>query len=119
MIQEPMTLVPAARSAVGKAIRDHCIFRDWKLLAIGARSNHEHVVLGEPTVKPELILQQLKQWATRRLREAGLAEKDERIWADHGSTRYLYEKGGVEAAVHYVQTQDGGKGPRFKLERPR
>jgi hypothetical protein len=52
-------------------------------------------------------MNQLKSWATRRLREEGLAESDERIWTRHGSTRYLWTEQDVLAAGAYVLEGQG------------
>ncbi len=49
-----------------------------------------------------------KAWATRRLREASLAAQEERIWARHGSTRYLWNEEDLSNAVAYVVEGQGG-----------
>jgi len=57
---------PIARQLVDTVMRDHCERRQWQLLALAVRSNHVHVVVGQPDPPPELLVQQLKVWATRR-----------------------------------------------------
>ena len=98
-------LSDAARAVVRKVIEDHCQFRGWTLLAANARTNHVHVVVQAPSISPEIVLNQFKAWATRRLREAGLVDECVTIWTRHGSTRYLDTMSSVEAAVRYVDEE--------------
>ena len=49
----------------------------------------------------------LKSYATRRLREAGLTGEDERIWTRHGSTRYLNTQRSLDEASEYVLYRQG------------
>jgi hypothetical protein len=49
----------------------------------------------------------LKAWSTRRLRECGLVGADRRVWARHGSTRWLGDLDALRAAVSYVVWQQG------------
>ena len=83
------------------AILETCAFRGWDLLAVNVRTNHVHAVVagGQP---PERILAALKSWATRALIGKGLVISGRRIWARHGSTRYLFKGGDVERAIEYV-----------------
>ena len=107
---EPVVLSPESRAVVEQAIRDHASFRQWDAPAINARSNHVHVVVAAPTIRPEPIMKQFKEWGTRRLRTAGLAPAVGEVWTPHGSTRYLYEPGSLEAAIRYVLfEQDTGR----------
>jgi hypothetical protein len=50
----------------------------------------------------------LKSWCTRRLVEAGLVPRGDRVWVRHGSTRYLWDAESVASACAYVR---GGQGP--------
>lgn len=102
MKHPPMILSRTARVLVDAVMREHCRRRAWELLALSVRSNHVHVVIGSPTVPPEMIVQQLKDWGTRKLRSMGIAGRRQPVWADHGSTIYLFEPGAVEAKVRYV-----------------
>ena len=45
---------------------------------------------------------QLKSWCTRRLVAAGLAHTGQKLWTDHGSTRWLNHEEGLSSAVDYV-----------------
>lgn len=51
--------------------------------------------------------------ATRRLREYGLVEPTQQVWARHGSTRYLWTDEHVAMAVDYVINGQGGELPQF------
>lgn len=100
----PLTLTATQRILVDKVMRDHCTLRGWKLLALSVRSNHVHVVIGEPMIEPEVIVKQLKDWGTRRLRSHRIVGIKQRVWAEHASTIYLYEAGSVVEKVEYVLT---------------
>jgi hypothetical protein len=107
---DPVTLSPECRVVVEKAIHDHAAIRRWDVRAQNARSNHVHVVIGAPTIRPEPILTQFKDWGTKRLRRAKLIPPVGEVWTPHGSTRYLYEPGSLEAAIDYVlNQQDTGR----------
>ena len=49
----------------------------------------------------------LKGRATRALRDAGLAGRDQPVWGHHGSTRWLWDEAAVNAAVDYVTGAQG------------
>jgi REP element-mobilizing transposase RayT len=108
---EPLVLSNTARILVGKVMRDHCAIRAWDLRALSVRSNHVHVVIADPTVKPEFMVQQLKDWGTRKLRSHRIIGTTQRAWAEHASTIYLFEPGSLEAKIKYVnEMQDGNEG---------
>lgn len=94
------------RQTVEAAIRETCDYRGWEILALNVRTNHVHVVLNANLAK-ERVLANLKAWATRRLRGAGLATEEDRVWAHHGSTRVLDSEAAVEGAVQYVVFEQG------------
>lgn len=98
---DPVVLSPEMRRVVDQAIRDVCAHRRWTLHAVNVRSNHVHVVMGSDRA-PDRVVADLKAWGTRRLREAGHAEAETRIWTRRGSTRYLDSHGSLVAAVDYV-----------------
>src|SRR5687768_6800846 len=86
----PYVLAPEARILVEATIRRHCDVRTWRLNAANVRTTLVHVVVGcEGRVSPEAAMEQLKAWCTRRLRETGLAGSAQRVWTEHGSTRWL------------------------------
>ena len=104
--QPPLLLNGRQRKIVESAIRDVCRFRRYDLLAVNARSNHVHTVIGAAR-SPEPIVETLKAWTTRRLREAGLISATIKPWARHGSTRYLWKDNQVGNAVAYVMFEQG------------
>jgi valyl-tRNA synthetase len=101
---DPVTLNAADRHHVAEAIRGVCAFRGWTLNACNVRSNHVHVVVGAPET-PERVMNDFKSYATRQLREHGLER--ERVWARHGSTRYLNDRAAFDGALRYVLESQG------------
>lgn len=96
-------LNPDQRAIVTEVIRQHCLWREWPLLALAVRSNHVHVVVDHAGIGPERIIGQFKTWATRRLRDNNQMDREAKIWAHHGSTRYLWDERQLRDAVTYVQ----------------
>ena len=101
-----ITLNPAQRTVIEKAIHEVCEHRGYDLVAVNARTNHVHSVVKAPC-KPERVMGTFKAYATRQLREAGLFGRDTRPWARHGSTPYLWTEEAVERAVDYVINGQG------------
>ena len=95
------------RDAIGLAIKEVCEIRGWNLIALNVRSNHVHVIV-QCEAAPERALVDFKSYATRRLVLGGLFAPNARVWARHGSTRYLWDDGDVEDAWRYVVH---GQGP--------
>ena len=91
----------AQRECVASAIERTARAKEWTLLARNVRTNHVHLVIAADTA-PEFVMNALKRWSTRRMRDAGLLGADERPWARHGSTRYLKTPESVERAIWYV-----------------
>jgi REP element-mobilizing transposase RayT len=104
---DPITLDGQAADLVEKTVTEVCATRSWQLFAVKMRNNHLHVVVLGP-VTPERILEDLKAWATRRLREHGFIDKQTRPWVRHGSTPYLWTPEMLHGAIDYVLT---GQGP--------
>jgi len=82
-----------------------------RLLEINVRTNHVHAVVSTQKT-PERTMSSLKAWATRALREQGLAGADQKVWSRHGSTIYLFTERELEYAMWYTaqaqaQAQDG------------
>lgn len=97
----PVILNVGQRGMVETAVREVCRYRRYALMAVNARTNHVHAVIAAAG-KPEPILDALKAYATRKLRQANLISDSTRPWARHGSTRYLWKERHVEKAVSYV-----------------
>lgn len=103
MTQAPFRLSDAMREVVDVALADHCAFRSWQALAKNVRTNHVHIVVNcRGSHAPEEAMKQLKGIATRRLIGEGLIERGRRVWADHGSTRWLGTPESVQRAVEYA-----------------
>ena len=102
MTQAPVTLGRREQDVVAAAVQEHCQHRGWELLALAVRSNHVHTVIAVSETPPEGMMGALKARATRWLREEGLVGPQARVWAYHGSTRYLWDGKSVNAAVAHV-----------------
>ena len=64
--------------------------------------------------KPEPILDAFKAYSTRALRRAKLIGDDQKPWARHGSTIYLWKDQDVAKAIAYVMLSQGDN--LFKLD---
>lgn len=95
------------REVIAASLLEACLHYGWSLHAVNVRTNHVHAVLTTAR-DAEFAMRALKSSATRRLREAGLFGPEDRIWARHGSTRYLWDEQDVLNAVAYVLE---GQGP--------
>ena len=91
------------QSLVGERARGLQILKAREGVAVP----HVHAVIGGEG-KPERMLCDFKAYATRALRsKAGTRRR--RYWADHGSTRYLWNEASVKAAIDYVLNGQGVK----------
>ncbi|MFZ0591702.1 MAG: transposase [Bryobacteraceae bacterium] len=101
MRQPPYLLDRLRRSAVLKGLQGICSYRGWTLLAAHVRTNHVHVVV-DAEARPEKVLNDLKSYASRHLNQSGIDEVNRKRWARHGSTRWLWSREEVSAAIRYV-----------------
>ncbi len=106
MDQLPYELDEVRRGIVLASLRKRCAEREWHLLAAHVRSSHVHIVV-EAETKPERIMNDLKSYASRRLNGTGLDEAGRKRWARHGSTRWLWDRQSVAAAIKYVVEEQG------------
>jgi REP element-mobilizing transposase RayT len=92
------------RRAVLNAIRQACLYKSWNLIAVHVRTNHVHAVVNAD-IAPEAVMHTFKSYASRLLNknEASATKR----WTRHGSTRYLWTRESVEAAVRYVVESQG------------
>jgi REP element-mobilizing transposase RayT len=104
--QSAVILTTKQRQIVETAIRETCKHRGHLLRAANVRTNHAHVVTSAAVV-PEKIVNDLKAFATRRLREEGEFGSNQKIWARGSSRRNLWKPRSVEAAVEYVLYSQG------------
>ncbi len=82
-----------------------CKERQWTLHEQSVASNHVHVVVTAQDALPERVMQLLKAKATKMLRKAGFVEKEEKIWTQHGSTKYVFNEKNLENVCDYVRNQ--------------
>src|SRR5690606_5672217 len=100
--EAPLILDNAMRALVDDAIRRHCSFRAWPLVALNVRTNHVHCVVGWKGAAPERVMTELKTWATRALKTHPALHHRRRFWTVHGSTRYLWDVHSMHDASRYV-----------------
>jgi REP element-mobilizing transposase RayT len=101
MTQPPVLLTAPQRLVVDNAINNVCYHNDWDLYALYVGTNHVHAVISAACT-PEKISVALKAWATRALREAQLIHRTAKVWAHHGSMRYLWNQEAIRAASDYT-----------------
>ena len=83
-----------------------CAIRGWRLAACGIMTTHCHVALSVPAdIEPEVILRDLKSYASRRLNREFGKPRSETWWTESGSKRRLKSEQDVEATVEYIRRQ--------------
>jgi len=112
MSTRPLLLDSRQRAVVEGAIRNVCVVREYRLIAINVRTNHVHSVAWV-TASPKFVMSAFKANATRELREAGLVDAGRKVWSRGGSTRYLWKSENLERAVHYTLHGQGDDLPDF------
>ena|SRR5215831_9233710 len=110
---EPLVLDGAQRKSVISAVEDVCEHRHWFLHALNVRTNHVHAVISIGDADPDRALNDLKAYATRRLRRDALWKQNHSPWADRGSKRRLWNERSIALAVDYVLNGQGGDLPDF------
>jgi len=106
MKQPPFVLSTPMRSVVEASVRELCERRGYGLGAVNVRTNHVHAVVSA-ALKPERIVDALKANATKFLREAGLVDRETRVWSRGRSRRYLWKPRHVYAAIEYTVNGQG------------
>ena len=106
MDQTPYSLDRSRREAVLASLLERCSQREWSLLAAHVRTNHVHAVV-EAEAAPERVMNDLKSYASRYLNRTGLETSARKRWARHGSTRWLWKRENVSAAIRYVVDEQG------------
>lgn len=99
--QASLQLTPADRVMVTKATEQTCSHRGWMIHALAVRSNHVHCVVSADAT-PKRVMQDLKAWSTRSLRQSNPGFDERPIWTRHGSTRYLFDEPALLGAIEYV-----------------
>jgi len=100
----PVVLNAAQRKIVHDAVIRHCAHRQWYLIALHVRSNHLHAIV-QANSPIKQVTQQLKQWSTRSLRQAGMEAPV--VWTSGASRNYIYEPSKLRQKVHYVLFEQG------------
>ncbi|QDS96143.1 hypothetical protein FF011L_49510 [Roseimaritima multifibrata] len=109
------------RNAVNSVVCKHCKIRGWMLHEVNCRSNHCHVVVTASLYKGEVVRDQFKSWAKRKLKEDQRSEFGmeghvrEHWWTRRGSVRYVFDEESLDAAIRYTRdAQDiGGSKANF------
>lgn len=101
----PITLNARMRKVVRLAIEGVCERRGWKL-RINVRTNHVHCVIWAD-ISGSQVLNTIKAWATRHLRESGLVPLERPIWTPRGGISEIRTSDGIERAVDYVLNRQG------------
>ncbi|MGH9647982.1 MAG: transposase [Bryobacteraceae bacterium] len=104
MRQREYRLDEFRRRTVLGAIRQVCLYKNWTLIAVHVRTNHAHAVV-DADIAPEAMMQTFKSHASRLLNKSEASGT--KRWTRHGSTRYLWTRDSVEAAVRYVVESQG------------
>jgi hypothetical protein len=105
LMPEPeFSLGPQDRGVVLTSIIDACSYRAWQLLCVHIRTNHVHAIL-QTDVPVDRALSYLKARATFVLKTHH--PNRQRFWTKHGSTRYLWNRTSLAAALDYVMNQQG------------
>jgi REP element-mobilizing transposase RayT len=102
MTEKPCLLDAPQRQLVESVIAEHCKYRAWNLHAVNCRTNHVHAVISANQIHPDRVMQQLKTWASRKLKETSNANR-RKWWTERGSKRYINSLDDLEAAVLYVR----------------
>ena len=107
MDQPPYTLDEIRRSVTLKAIHEVCGQKKWTLLAAHVRTNHVHAVV-EAEAPAEWVMSTFKRAASRALNDLAVdGQTERRRWARHGSTRYIWTREQLSAAIRYTVSGQG------------
>ena len=107
MRQPEYVLDEPRRQCVRLAIQEVAHYRDWALHAAQVRTNHAHIVITTPSLKPEPVLMVLKAWSSRQLRLTFKEEPKRVRWTHDGSTEYLWDEAARARACKYVVYEQG------------
>ncbi len=104
MAELPLILNSHQRSLTLNSVMRNAAAKKWLLCAAHVRPTHVHLVLCCPC-KPELALVNTKSHATHVLQATDVERR--RWWARHGSTRYLWNRDQMCAAIDYTLNSQG------------
>jgi hypothetical protein len=106
MRQEPYLLDEPRREVVLRTILEVARHRKWRLWAVHVRTNHVHILVSAPSA-PGKVMSDFKAWCSRRLRENFGENADRDRWTQHGSTKYIFNEGGLDEKIAYVVNGQG------------
>jgi REP element-mobilizing transposase RayT len=106
MTQPAYLLDETRRPVIMQSLQAVCRHRGYELRAAHVRTNHVHVVC-EAMGRPEAVMNAMKSYGSRALNERALDDPNRRRWARHGSTRWLWTRDDLWAAVQYVVRGQG------------
>jgi REP element-mobilizing transposase RayT len=103
MTGSPVTLERPDAEALIAQYQETARVRRWSLEAASVMFNHTHIVVGVPgDPDPESILETLKSWATRALKNLRPLPANGTFWTAKGSKRKLPDEGAIRDGVIYV-----------------
>lgn len=108
----PVILDAKQRRSVADAIHEVCNHRRWKLYAEHVRTNHAHAVVAA-IADADRVLNDLKAYAKRKMRENGVWIRDHSPWVNKGSKRLLWTEDHIYYACDYVLNGQGDDLPDF------
>jgi len=107
LMAEPEFMLGAHdRKLVLTSIIDACSYRAWHLFCVHIRTNHLHAVL-KTDLPVDRAVTYMKARATFVLKT--YHPNRQRFWTKHGSTRYLWNRASMAAALGYVMNQQGSR----------
>ena len=106
MTQPAYPLDETRRQIIMQSLRAVCRHRGYELRAAHVRTNHVHVAC-EAMGRPEAVMNAMKSYGSRALNERALDDPNRRRWARHGSTRWLWTRDALWAAIQYVVRGQG------------
>jgi hypothetical protein len=114
MKSDAVVLTPPQREIVETVVTEHCSIRNWILHRVNCRTNHCHVVVTAPDYDGEIVREQFKSWAKRKLKAyqkdvLRLRNIREKWFTRKGSVRYLFDDDSLASAILYSgEVQDIG-----------
>ena len=107
-------------SAVLLSVQQRCLverealrlsqFRNWRLWAVAARSNHVHVVVSAKEHRGEQVRDQLKANCTRALRASGSEFQGRPVWSVGGDLKLIGSEEALQQVTAYVAEAQDRKG---------
>jgi len=100
---DPVTLGRAEAELMIVQYQETARVRHWQLQAASVMFNHTHVVVGVPgDPDPQSIMETLKSWATRAVKQFRPLPPNGTFWTAKGSKRKLPDEEAVRDVVIYV-----------------